>query len=181
MMKTSDLKNGASGTSTAANKAIPLRPAAQIMTLARIGSFHQSRLSFMRVLLRRLKAENWQFKRSRWNIISMGSALPLMRLLAPSAAIHWLLLRMIYLLRNARIGSLPRHGTQHSPCMMASSATLTSKGCSKMCHCKRPDVFRMVNLSYRGQTGRFDCLIMCVTALPQGHSPTPTKLSRLAI
>ena len=72
MMKTSDLKNGASGTSTAANKAIPLRPAAQIMTLARIGSFHQSRLSFMRVLLRRLKAENWQFKRSRWNIDQHG-------------------------------------------------------------------------------------------------------------
>lgn len=71
-MKTSDLKNGASGTSTAANKAIPLRPAAQIMTLARIGSFHQSRLSFMRVLLRRLKAENWQFKRSRWNIDQHG-------------------------------------------------------------------------------------------------------------
>jgi hypothetical protein len=31
------------------------------MRLSRMGSFHQSRLSFMRVLLRRLKAENWKF------------------------------------------------------------------------------------------------------------------------
>ena len=52
--------------------AIGLRPANQIMTLARMGSFHHSRLSFMRVLLRRLKAENWQFKRSRWNIDANG-------------------------------------------------------------------------------------------------------------
>ena len=52
--------------------AIGLRPANQVMTLARMGSFHHSRLSFMRVLLRRLKAENWQFKRSRWNIDANG-------------------------------------------------------------------------------------------------------------
>jgi hypothetical protein len=51
---------------------IGLRPANQIMTLARMGSFHHSRLSFMRVLLRRLKAENWQFKRSRWNVDANG-------------------------------------------------------------------------------------------------------------
>ena len=40
----------------------PLRPASQVMRLSRMGSFHQSRLSFMRVLLRRLKAENWRFE-----------------------------------------------------------------------------------------------------------------------
>ena len=51
---------------------VALRPASQVMTLARMGSFHQSRLSFMRVLLRRLKAENWQFKQSRWLIDAKG-------------------------------------------------------------------------------------------------------------
>ena len=49
-----------------------LRPADTVMTLARMGSFHQSRLSFMRVLLRRLKAENWQFNKSRWQIDKDG-------------------------------------------------------------------------------------------------------------
>ena len=48
------------------------RPASVVMKLARIGSFHQSRLSFMRVLLRRLKAENWQFRQGRWNIDKHG-------------------------------------------------------------------------------------------------------------
>ena len=44
------------------NWTAPLRPADQVMRLSRMGSFHQSRLSFMRVLLRRLKAENWRFE-----------------------------------------------------------------------------------------------------------------------
>ncbi len=48
------------------------RPANMVMKLARIGSFHQSRLSFMRVLLRRLKAENWQFRRVLWQIDGNG-------------------------------------------------------------------------------------------------------------
>ncbi|SLN40809.1 hypothetical protein ROG8370_01699 [Roseovarius gaetbuli] len=43
-----------------------------VMRLARLGSFHQSRLSFMRVLLRRLKAENWQFERGVFDIDARG-------------------------------------------------------------------------------------------------------------
>ena len=48
------------------------RPASIVMKLARMGSFHQSRLSFMRVLLRRLKAENWQFRQGEWRIDEHG-------------------------------------------------------------------------------------------------------------
>ena len=44
----------------------------KVMKLARLGSAHQCRLSFMRTLLRRLKREQWQFKRSQWNIDSQG-------------------------------------------------------------------------------------------------------------
>lgn len=49
-----------------------LRSAVQVMRLARMGSFHQSRLSFMRVLLRRLKRENWTFDRPIWRIDDNG-------------------------------------------------------------------------------------------------------------
>ncbi len=42
------------------------------MRLARLGAFHQSRLSFMRVLLRRLKREGWQFDRPVWEIDAQG-------------------------------------------------------------------------------------------------------------
>ncbi|POA91486.1 hypothetical protein SAMN03159355_02886 [Pseudomonas sp. NFPP10] len=49
-----------------------LRPPASVMKAARLGAFHQSRLSFMRQLLRRLKAENWQFQRPLWTLDSQG-------------------------------------------------------------------------------------------------------------
>lgn len=51
---------------------VPLRTPATVMRLARLGSFHQTRLSFMRVLLRRLAEENWTFARTVWNIDAKG-------------------------------------------------------------------------------------------------------------
>ena len=42
------------------------------MRLARMGSFHQTRLSFMRTLLRRLKREHWQFKVNLWALDQQG-------------------------------------------------------------------------------------------------------------
>lgn len=48
------------------------RPPEVVMRLARMGSFHQTRLSFMRVLLRRLKKENWRFSCRLWEIDERG-------------------------------------------------------------------------------------------------------------
>ena len=48
------------------------RPPEVVMRLKRMGCFHQTRLSFMRVLLRRLKKENWHFKRAVWEINEQG-------------------------------------------------------------------------------------------------------------
>ena len=49
-----------------------LRPPQTVMRLARLGAFHQSRLSFMRVLLRRLKDEGWRFDRPVFEIDDRG-------------------------------------------------------------------------------------------------------------
>jgi len=49
-----------------------LRPPQQVMRLARLGSLHQSRLSFMRILLRRLAAENWRFQQRLFDIDKRG-------------------------------------------------------------------------------------------------------------
>ena len=51
---------------------IQLRPPHQVMRLSRLGSFHQTRLSFMRVLLRRIISEGWSFKRSQWQVDQRG-------------------------------------------------------------------------------------------------------------
>jgi len=49
-----------------------MRPAEHVMKLARLGSSHQTRLSFMRTLLRRFKRENWSFDRPVWSINANG-------------------------------------------------------------------------------------------------------------
>jgi hypothetical protein len=55
-----------------ATKAVPLRAPAQVMRLARLGSLHQCRLSFMRQLTRRMAREGWQFTRSVFEVTSQG-------------------------------------------------------------------------------------------------------------
>jgi hypothetical protein len=49
-----------------------LRPAEQVMKLDRMGAAHQTRLSFMRAILRRVKREGWQVERSRWEVDGKG-------------------------------------------------------------------------------------------------------------
>ncbi|MEL7014333.1 MAG: hypothetical protein AAFO72_13790, partial [Pseudomonadota bacterium] len=51
---------------------IPPRAPDQVMKLARLGSFHQSRLSFMRQLLRRLAKDCWRFEKSIFDIDARG-------------------------------------------------------------------------------------------------------------
>ncbi len=49
------------------------RPPDQVMHLARLGSAHPTRLSFLRVLLRRMQAAHWTFDRPVWEIDAKGT------------------------------------------------------------------------------------------------------------
>ena len=51
---------------------VPLRSPASVMRLARMGSFHHSRLSFLRALLNRIARESWTFERRLWEIDANG-------------------------------------------------------------------------------------------------------------
>ncbi|MBT6925151.1 MAG: hypothetical protein HN984_02855, partial [Marinovum sp.] len=51
---------------------VPRRDPAVVMRLERMGASHQGRLSFMRILLRRMKAENWRFDISLFEIDARG-------------------------------------------------------------------------------------------------------------
>ena len=51
---------------------VELRPPSLVMRLERMGSMHQSRLSFMRILLRRIKAEQWRFECMRFEFDGKG-------------------------------------------------------------------------------------------------------------
>ena len=51
---------------------VAMRPASQVMDLNRLGSFHQSRLSFMRTLVRRMVTEDWQISSSLFELDEQG-------------------------------------------------------------------------------------------------------------
>ena len=57
---------------SSAQNTIPLRNPDRVMRLSRLGSMHQCRLSFMRVLTRRMARDGWQFSRPVFEINDKG-------------------------------------------------------------------------------------------------------------
>jgi len=58
--------------SLSGDNSLPLRPESQVMDLERLGSFHQSRLSFMRTLVRRVFKERWKISPSLFDLDNDG-------------------------------------------------------------------------------------------------------------
>lgn len=56
------------------------------MRLERMGSFHQTRLSFMRTLLRRLERERWSIERPVWRIGATGEGVAVYRARGPKSS-----------------------------------------------------------------------------------------------
>ena len=54
------------------NNILPMRPVAKVMQLDRLGSLHQSRLSFMRTLVRRMVKENWRISTPIFDLDKQG-------------------------------------------------------------------------------------------------------------
>jgi hypothetical protein len=52
---------------------VALRPPDQVMRLERLGASHQTRLSFLRALLRRIAAEGWRIARHSFAIDRKGA------------------------------------------------------------------------------------------------------------
>ena len=59
------------------------RSANTVMKIARMGSYHQTRLSFMRTLLRRFVKENWSFERMRFDINTQGVGVAIYSAIGP--------------------------------------------------------------------------------------------------
>ncbi len=66
------MMNNTQTNATEQNIKIGLRSPLEVMSLKRMGCAHQNRLSFMRVLLRRLKKQKWTFRKTRWSIDDQG-------------------------------------------------------------------------------------------------------------
>ncbi len=66
---------------------IAARSPETVMRLARMGAAHPTRLSFLRTLLRRAKAEKWQFTRPNWNIGADGFGHAVYRVDTPASTL----------------------------------------------------------------------------------------------
>ncbi|MFJ4158152.1 hypothetical protein ACIPZF_25580 [Pseudomonas sp. NPDC089752] len=68
-----------------------LRPASQVMDLARLGSHFQSPLSFVRSSMRRMMNERWQIQRSRFDLDDQGFGTAIYRIETAHAHYHCVL------------------------------------------------------------------------------------------
>jgi len=68
---------------TISQQALMLRPPEQLMRLSRLGSFHASRISFMRCLLRRIAQEHWTLKRTLFDLDAEGYGTAVYRVETP--------------------------------------------------------------------------------------------------
>jgi len=71
--------------------ALPLRPAEQVMDIERLGAFHQSRLSFMRTLVRRIFRERWLIEPVRFDLDHKGYGTVVYEINAPHGVFSFVL------------------------------------------------------------------------------------------
>jgi hypothetical protein len=77
-------------TAVAATAAIPAkapRPPETVMRLAQVGSFHPTRISFTRTLVRRMARENWRFERASFDLDANGIGTAIYRVDTPTAPV----------------------------------------------------------------------------------------------
>ncbi|ROL70786.1 hypothetical protein [Pseudomonas vranovensis] len=74
--------------SSSAPAAPALRPASQVMDLARLGSHFQSPLSFVRSSMRRMMNQQWRIQRSRFELDAEGFGTAIYRIDTPNTHYH---------------------------------------------------------------------------------------------
>ena len=70
-------------TGISAGQALPMRAPTVVMDLERLGSLHQSRLSFMRSLVRKIMREGWQIEPRRFDLDAEGYGTVIYRVQTP--------------------------------------------------------------------------------------------------
>lgn len=73
------------------DNALPLRPPSQVMKLERLGSLHQSRLSFMRTLIRRIFRQRWKIELATFELNNDGFGTVVYEVNAPDGLFSFVL------------------------------------------------------------------------------------------
>lgn len=72
-----------------ASIAAAMRPASKVMRLERMGSFHQTRISFVRTLVRRMAREEWRISKQQFDLDDNGYGTAVYRISTPIDAIYF--------------------------------------------------------------------------------------------
>ncbi len=75
--------------STAMESVTMLRDPAVVMDPYRLGAMHQTRLSFVRTMLRKMETEKWQTECVQWEIAPDGFGTAVYELRTPNGYINW--------------------------------------------------------------------------------------------
>lgn len=86
----SDQAQAATAAAADSIPALALRPAAEVMRLARLGSFHATRLSFVRTLIRRMAREHWTIDRARFELDDDGFGVAVYTVTTPAGPLNFL-------------------------------------------------------------------------------------------
>ena len=66
-----------------------LRPASAVMRLERMGTFHATRVSFARTLIRRMARERWRIERERFDLDANGHGEVVYRIETPAGELRF--------------------------------------------------------------------------------------------
>jgi hypothetical protein len=144
----------------------PLRLPETVMRLARLGSFHQCRLSFMRILLRRMKRENWTFERPVFDIDDKGVGVAVYSAHGPDRT-YSLVVFAHDLPPEQRSDRVIAHAWDSTFTLFDGVPTA--------------DDIERLSWNVPAPTARSACSSMLSTALPPGTSPMRSRSSRSAI
>lgn len=92
------------------SNALPLRPSHQVMDLERLGAMHQSRLSFMRTLIRRIMRERWQIAPVTQTLDEQGYGTVIYEINAPHGLFSFVLFPATYRRKTAMTVLSPPNG-----------------------------------------------------------------------
>lgn len=81
---------------------VPLRPPSVVMRLERLGAFHQTRISFVRTLVRRMMREAWQIERTRFDLDDNGYGICVYLLTVPNGEQYSMVIYSQYLADEER-------------------------------------------------------------------------------
>ena len=157
---------------------LPMRPAGQVMDLERLGSLHQSRLSFMRALVRRIMRERWRMDASRFELDADGHGTAIYRIHTPNGLFSFVLFSQ-YLAPEKRNDRVIASEWDLTMALCEGEVDPTSwTACAATCPCRKPAGWTPARWCCRAPTGRAQ-LRLCRGRAGPGRQPDAARITRV--